>query len=153
MRLRIFLGLSAVLLGASCNAAPDDPQVEVTDAVVQLPVIAGRPGVAYFKLETGNDPTSLASVTSPRIERIELHGTREQNGVSQMAPLQPGETTFSPDAPLVFEQGGKHAMLFGIDPRLKAGDRVTLTFNVPPLAPVTIDADVRAAGGGGHAGH
>ena len=45
-----------------------------------------------------------------------------------------------------FEPGAKHAMLFGVDPALKVGDRLSLTFTFEGAPPVTVEADVRGPG-------
>ncbi|HEY0627185.1 MAG TPA: copper chaperone PCu(A)C [Allosphingosinicella sp.] len=148
--MRLLLAATAALSLAACDHQPPEPKVEVEGAVVQLPAVPGRPGAAYFTLRTNNDPTKLVSVTSPRVERIELHETVEEGGVSRMRPLQSG--TFE-GKEMKFEAGGKHAMLFGVDPALRAGDRIPLTFNLEPMQPVTVEAEVRAFGGGGHAQH
>jgi periplasmic copper chaperone A len=142
--------LAAAAALAGCDQAPQEPQVTVEDAVVTLPVIPGRPGAAYFTLRTNNDPTRLTGISSPMTGRIELHETVNENGVSRMVPLQ--NSTFDPDRPLTFESGGRHAMLFDIDPSVRAGERIPLTFTFDPAPPVTVEAEVRAFGGG-HAGH
>ena len=142
--MRLLLTAAALLSLTACERQPAEPKVEVADAVVQLPAVSGRPGVAYFTLTSNNEPTRLVSVTSPRVERIELHETVEENGVSRMRPLE--NATFENGA-LTFETGGKHAMLFGIDPELRAGDTVPLTFTFDPVSPVTVEAEVRAFGG------
>jgi len=149
MRLHQLLLATAALGVAACDSAPPEPKVEVADAAVQLPAVSGRPGAAYFTLTANNDPMNLVSIESPRIERIELHETVEENGVARMAQLESG--TFE-NGQLKFEAGGKHAMLFGIDPALKAGDKVPLTLTFDPAPPVTVEAEVRAFGGG-HGGH
>jgi len=140
----------ALLALTSCNAASPEPQVTVSDAWVQLPVVKGRPGAAYFTLSSNNDPTKLVGVSSPRIERIELHETTMEGGVSRMRPLK--DIVFPDDLKMKFAPGGNHAMLFGIDPAVKPGDRIALTFRLEPMAPVTVEAEVRAFGGE-HGGH
>ena len=149
--MRLLLPALAGLALLSCEATREEPQVKVEAAWVQLPVIPGRPGAAYFTLTSNNDPTKLVSVSSPRIERIELHGTQMEGGMARMRPLR-DELVFPDDLKLVFAPGGKHAMLFGIDPALKAGDKVSLAFNLEPVPPVTVEAEVRAFGEG-HGGH
>ncbi len=147
--MRFILATFALFALSGCDRRPADPKVEVTDAVVMLPVLPGRPGAAYFTLRSNNDPTKIVSVTSPRIERIELHETREENGVSKMAPIR--DPVFPAGGVMEFKAGGRHAMLFGIDSSLKAGDRIPLTFTFEPVPAVTVEAEVRAAGS--HAGH
>jgi copper(I)-binding protein len=149
MRLLHLATAISVLGLAGCDNRPTAPQVKVEDAWVQLPAVPGRPGAAYFTLTTNNDPTRLVSVSSPRVERVELHGTMMEGSMAQMRPL---ESTNFEDRKLVFAPGGKHAMLFGIDPSVKAGDKVALTFTFQPAPPVTVEAEVRAFGED-HGGH
>lgn len=149
--MRLLLIAAAALVLASCNARLPEPKVEVESAVVQLPAVPGRPGAAYFRLTTNNDPTKLVSVSSPSIDRIELHETVMDGGVARMREAQ--DLVFAPDEALTFERGGRHAMLFGIDPALKAGDKVPLTLTFEPMKPVTVEADVQAFGGAAHANH
>ena len=136
--------LAALAALSACERTPQEPRVEVEHAVVTLPVIAGRPGASYFTLRTNNDPTRLTTVTSPRVGRIELHETASENGVASMRPVE--TTTFDPGAPLVFAPGGRHAMLFDVDPALRPGDTIPLTFSFDPAPPVTVAAEVRGPG-------
>ena len=147
MRRMMLAALVAGLVLGGCNGRSGDG-VTVSDARVQLPAVEGRPGAAYFELTTGR-PVRIVSVTSPQIQRIELHETREQNGVSRMTKSE--NVTFEHE--LSFEPGGRHAMLFGIDPALRPGARVPLVFAFDQAAPVTVEAEVQAPGGGGHSGH
>ena len=136
--------LALLFVCPACDRAPPEPRVTVEDAVVTLPVLPGRPGAAYFTLRTNNDPTRLTGIGSPRIGRIELHETANRDGVASMRPL--ADTTFSPGAPLAFAPGGRHAMLFDIDPLLGPGDRIALTLTFEPAPPVTVEAEVRGPG-------
>jgi periplasmic copper chaperone A len=148
MRLIPLAPLAALLL-AGCDAKPPEAAAAVEQAWVQLPAVPGRPGAAYFTLRSNANSGRLISVTSPRVGRIELHGTSMEGGVARMRPLS--EPSIE-NGELVFAPGGNHAMLFDIDPALKAGDRMPLTFALDPLAAVSVEADVRAFGEG-HAGH
>lgn len=144
------LALLLPLLGA-CSSEPETPRVIVDRPVVNLPAVAGRPGAAYFTLRTNRAETRLTGIESPRVERIELHETITENGMARMVTL--ADASFSPDGPLEFVPGGRHAMLFGIDPAVRAGDRLTLTFRFDPAPPVTVEAEVRGAGETGHESH
>ena len=42
-------------------------------------------------------------------------------------------------------------MLFDLDPGLRVGDRLTLTFRFDPAPPAIVEADVRGPGDAGHA--
>ena len=127
---------------ASCGGERGPARVEVADAVITLPAASGRPGAAYFTLRSSAD-ARLTGIDSARAGRIELHepGMRRAEAVA----LPPSE-------PVRFEPGGRHAMLFELDPSLKAGDRLSLTFSFASAPPVTVEAEVRRPGDV-HAGH
>jgi periplasmic copper chaperone A len=133
-----------VALGA-CDKPPAEPRVTVEAAVVTLPAIKGRPGAAYFTLHANTRSTRLIGVASPRIERIELHESRTEGGISRMAPL---DRPMFEGRRMEFKPGGRHAMLFGIDPTVAAGGKIPLTFSFEGAPPVTALAQVRAAGDG-----
>jgi copper(I)-binding protein len=134
---------------AACNTRPEEPRVKVEGAVVHLPAVKGRPGAAYFTLRTNNDPTKLVSVASPNIERVELHDSVTTNGVSRMQRVE----ALSFGKALELEPGGRHAMLFGLDVKLKPGATIPLTFTFEPAPPVSVEAKVVGPGGGSHAAH
>lgn len=146
---RTALTLLALLALAGCERTPPEPSVTVRDAIVQLPAVPGRPGVAYFTIETGSDPAKLIGVGSPGLGRVELHATTTAGGMASMAPLADDQRTSYPDNPLVFAPGGKHAMIYDMPRTLKAGARIPLTFTFRTASPVTVWADVRAVGGAG----
>lgn len=135
---------------AACGVPRADPQVSVENARVTLPAVKGRPGAGYFDLKASGQPLRLAAVTSPRVQRIELHESMGGHGAMRMEPLK--EASFPADGKLAFAPGGKHAMLFGIDPALKVGDRLPLTFTFDRAPAVQVEADVLGPGGA-HAGH
>lgn len=143
---RSFLLGGATMLAGGCGGAAAPAGVTVESAVVTLPAVPGGEGAAYFTLRTGGAPVRLVGVSSPAFGRAELHGTMSHAGMTGMAPLGARETRVSADAPLVFSGGGKHAMLFGIDPALRPGAKVRLTFQLEPGSTVTAEAEVRGPG-------
>lgn len=146
----LFLAAASFLLLPGCDGRSDSqPRVTVRDAVVQLPAVRGRPGAAYFTLETNSRPMHLVGMSSPRVRRIELHDSRMEGGVARMEPLE--NPAFESDR-MEFEPGGRHAMLFGIASSIKAGDRIGLSFTFDPAPPVMVEARVIAAGAA-HQGH
>jgi len=136
--------LAAATLLPGCERAPAEPAVSVERAVVTVPAVPGAPGAAYFTLVTNHDPSRLVSVSSPSVQRIELHETRDENGRTAMRPLTQDGASFSPSEPLRFAPGGKHAMLMGVDPNLRPSGKVILRFQVEPLPqPIIVEAEVR----------
>ena len=140
--MRSLLPAIVALLLAGCGSTPT---IEVSDAVVKLSPIAGRPGVAYFTLRSGGAPMKLLAVTSPRIGRIELHESGMSGAMMRMTPIEAAD--FSSDGELVFKAGGKHAMLFDVDPAVRPGGTIALTFDFDNAPDVTITAPVETVGG------
>ena len=134
--------LAAALLAGGCTERPSEPKVE--DAWVRLPAVKGQPGAAYFRLEGNIEGTRLTGISSPLVRRIELHENVEKNGVSRMEKRK--DIEFPSRGALKFEPGGRHAMLIGVNPVVKPGSTLPLTFSFNTSAPVTVDAQVRAAG-------
>jgi hypothetical protein len=147
-----FASLGGTLLLAGCNRPPADGTVRVSDVWVRLPAAKSRPGGAYFRMEAGSEGTRLVGVSSPSVRWIELHETSMTGGKTKMKKHK--EIEFPSRGELVFEPGERHAMLFGIDSKVKAGDRIPLTFSFNVAPPITVEAEVRAAGEEApHGGH
>lgn len=141
--------LPALALLAACGQGA--PAVNVTDGVVRLPAVAGNPGAAYFTLRTNHTPMRLLGVSSPQIQRIELHESEMAGGRMRMGPIQ--DTSFPAEGVKVFEEGGPHAMLFGINPAVRAGSTVRINFEFDNAPDVSVDVPVETAGGMGGPAH
>jgi copper(I)-binding protein len=118
--------LAALAALAACGnpgpAAPPSPT-----ATIRIAAVPGRPAAGYLSLTVHGDRGALLSVTSPKARRIEMHETMTSGNMSAMRPLErievrDGET-------LRFTPGGRHLMIFDLDPRIPAGGHVTLLFN------------------------
>ena len=145
---RAFAVLPLAALLAGCGQS--DPAVNVQDPVVRLPAVQGNPGAAYFTLRTNRTPMRILGVSSPQIQRIELHASEMAGGRMRMGPLT--DNAFSSEGLKVFEEGGPHAMLFGISPEVRPGGTVRMTFDFDNAPDVSVDVPVQTAGGtGGHA--
>lgn len=138
MRRTVLAALAAAAALAACDSPKrDGAAVEVREAIVTLPAVADRPGAAYFTLEAPRDGVLLLRVESPRAERAEMHDAGMQAAPEVILPA--GEE-------LRFAPGDRHVMLFGLDPALRPGERMPLTFTFAGAAPVTTEAQVRAPG-------
>lgn len=144
MRISVFAPLALFAAATACERAPSPPEVQVSEAWVTLPAVAGRPGAAYFRLEASQAPMKLTGVTSPRVERVELHQSGMSGGMMKMTPIT--DATFPEDGKMEFRPGGAHAMLFGIDPAVRPGDTLTLSFAFEPAPPVIVEAKVLGPG-------
>jgi hypothetical protein len=148
----VFAALAGIMLLGGCDRPPPDGTVRVSDVWVRLPAVKSRPGGAYFRMEAGSEGTRLVGLSSPSVRWIELHETETKGGKAKMKERR--EIEFPSRGELVFEPGARHAMLFGIGSKVKPGDRIPLTFSFNVAPPITVEAEVRAAGDDApHAGH
>ena len=132
---------AGALMLAGCDRPPPDGTVRVSQAWVRLPAAANRPGAAYFRMEAGSEGTRLVGLSSPAARWIEFHETEMKGSTAKMKRRR--DVEFPSRGELVFEPGGRHAMLFGLNPRVKTGARISLTFSFNVAPPVTVEAEVR----------
>jgi periplasmic copper chaperone A len=150
MRVPLATIAAACLILASCEASESEPRVTVEEARVTLPAVEGRPGAAYFTAEAAALPEAIVAVTAPWPTRIEMHESMASGGMASMQPIP--TAPFEAGKLLVFEPGGKHLMLFNLDPAVKPGDALPLTFRFAKAPPATVQAEVLGPGQG-HAAH
>src|ERR1043165_1797298 len=128
---------------AGCDFAPSAICVTAAAPSVRLPAVPGRPGAGYFEIDGRPGQGDLVSVSSPRIARIEMHESTTRNGVASMRRIDRiamnGCNRFA-------TADGRHLMLFGLDPSLRPGGHVPLTFHFERGEPQTFVATVIAAG-------
>lgn len=145
MRFPITAAIASIALFACSPAEEAAPVETVENAWVRLPAVDGRPAAAYFTLNGGEAGDTLLAVDSERVATIELHETTMEDGAMRMRPIM------SADVPagetVAFEPGGRHAMLFGIDPEITPGTPVSLNFRFDSGRDVSVDAVTIAAGG------
>ena len=146
--------LALVLAGCGSNApapAPSEstevapeapPGITLSDARVQLPLVSGRPGAAYFTVSQANGaPRKVVGVSVEMAGRSEMHETKG----GTMVPV--GEVEVGPGKTVKFAPGGYHVMLFDLDPKLRFSKdaELTVTFDggdkASARAPVTTMQD------------
>lgn len=145
---RAIAALALIVLAASCRQAEEAPAPAepVSEAWVRLAAVDGRPGAAYFTLNGGRTGDTLVAVESPVVATIELHESMEHGGQMAMQAIPAVEAPAN--GSVVFEPGGKHAMLFGIDPSVTPGTRIPLDFRFDSGRDVRIEVPTVGAGGG-----
>jgi periplasmic copper chaperone A len=142
--MRGFPGLVAALcLLAGCHATPAEPQVD--GAWVRLPAVAGNPGAAYFTLHGGKAADTLVSVAASGAGRAELHESMGGGGkMASMAPIH--DVALAPSGELTFAPGGRHVMLFDLQPQVKPGTAITLSVTLGSGKRLDTQAKVVGAG-------
>lgn len=147
--MKMLVPFVAALALASCSAQPTAPQA--AEARVRLPAAPGLPAGGYFQLKGFDGSEMLTGASSPAAERIELHLSSEENGVSRMRKLD--QVSLPATGEIDFEPGGHHLMLFGLRDGLQAGGTIPITLTFQKAQPITVEARLEAPGGGGMDGH
>ena len=141
--MRVWAGVMAAALLASCQAQPADPAV--TGAWVRLPAVRENPGAAYFTLKGGKDADALVAVSTPIAVRTELHESME-GGETMMTMTPLKSAAFPAHGTLAFAPGSKHVMLFDVSPHVQPGDMVPLTLSLAGGRQLQVQAKAVAAG-------
>ena len=92
---------------------------------MRLPAVPGRPAAAYFTLNGGPASDVLVRVTADYAIRAELHETVSTGGRMSMKPIARVPVPARGTVP--FEPGGRHVMLYDLDPRARPGTTTLLT--------------------------
>ena len=130
---------------ASETGAAATTGMTLTDAMIQLPAVPGRPAAAYFTLTVGADTTGkLVGVTVAHFKRAEMHQSKMVGGAMTMDPVD--TVALTPGKPILFAPGSFHVMLFEADSTLKPGSTTELTLTFDSGKTVSAAAKVTAAG-------
>ena len=135
----------APLIVATALAGCAKPQpLYVDHAWVRLNAVANGPAAAYFTLHGGPAPATLISVATDTAVRAEMHQSMDQGGIATMTPIT---SVAIPAKTLVrFAPGGRHVMLFNVNPEIKAGGAMNFTFTFADSERILQTASVIAAG-------
>jgi copper(I)-binding protein len=136
--------IAPLVLLTSCNDRTAGSTVLTRNAVVRLAAVPGGPAAGYFTMFASLDHVALISVSSPRAARIEMHETMASGSMSSMRPL--ARIEIQKGTEIVFAPGGRHLMLFDVDPGLKAGDHIPLDFHFAKNGVASLNARVVAPG-------
>ena len=125
--------LASALAIGGCSKKP--AEITITDGVVRLSPNPKTPSVAYFTLHGGATDDRLLDVTSPVVIRTEMHESMTTGGPStgsggSMASMKPleGGVALPAGGTVRFEPGGKHVMLFGINPGITSRETIQMQF-------------------------
>ena len=138
---RRFLSIALLPL-AACTQPP--PALSVDKGYIRLNAVSSRPAVAYFTIHGGSSDVTLLSVTSPVSIKSELHESMTAGHMAKMTPI--GDFPVRAGSTNVFAPGGKHLMLFDMNPGVKPGRRIKLTFTFSTGQRIDLGVPTIAAG-------
>lgn len=142
--MRTILVATALVLGLALGGCSQPPVLSVDNGYIRLAAVPSRPAAAYFTIHGGPSATTLLSVSSDVSVKSELHESMSAHGMATMQPI--GDLPIPAASTTVFKPGGKHLMLFDMNPGIKPGRKVTLTFTFANNQRVLYDAPTIAAG-------
>ncbi len=129
----------ALLAGLMATGSLQAGELTVTDARLRL-MPGDLPAAGYFRLHNAGDETvTLTGAGSEAFERVMLHQTRQEDGMSSMHAVS--ELEVAPGDTLTFAPKGYHLMLMKRTRPLAVGDalEITLEFADVPRLPVSFD--------------
>lgn len=130
------------LLSACAPARP----LYVDQAWIRLSPNKDMPSAGYFIVHGGKEPVKLLSVTTPMALRVELHESMNEGGLATMKPISSIDIPAKTD--VKFAPGGKHMMIWGINPAALQAGKITLTFTFSNGDRILFDAVIQKTGAG-----
>ena len=133
--------LAATLALAGCHKR--EPVQKVTNVWIRLGAVETAPAAAYFNIYGGEQADRLLQVSSDVNTKTELHESMTMGNMASMKPTGPVEIPAG--GKVEFKPGGRHAMMFGMNPAIKPGTPVTLTFTFASGQEIQVDAGTQSA--------
>lgn len=158
------LALAALLALAACGksevqeakaancAVTEGGALTIENAWVRAQSDASGMSAAYFTLcNAGTEPVTIEGLSTPAAGVAEFHETtKDAKGIVSMAPT--GPLTLAPGEKVVFEPGGKHAMLMKLSGPIAEGAATTVTLELAGGEQISAEAkSVSAIKAAGHA--
>lgn len=124
-RMLVFLVTIASLLGG-CTA-PEGESLQVRDAWAR-PAPQGGNGAVYFVVENHTSETQeIIGVEADIADAAEVHESQMSGDVMEMH--QVNSVMVEPGSTVIFEPGGLHVMLIGLNRDLQTGDQIEVTLH------------------------
>lgn len=135
----------ALLCGALVALTACQPkQLYVDKGYIRLGAVASRPAAAYFTVHGGPTDETLINVSSEAAIRTEMHESMQKGSMSSMKAID--HVAVPAGGKLVFAPGGKHVMLFDVNPSITPGRTTPLILTFADGLRIEYDATVIAAG-------
>lgn len=150
-----FLLAGAALGLASCGGQQEETApvsdaeiiegIEVSEARLILPAVAGNPAAVYFKLENKGDRNiAFRSAEVGNAARAEVHDMMQWDGEMVMGEAPP--VMVERGGSVSFEPGGKHIMAFELEEGFSEGDTTKVTLIAAGSRRHSFDAVAQTAG-------
>jgi copper(I)-binding protein len=140
-KLRFILWLFATAIIVLLSGCQVGESIQISD-VWSRPSLAGGNGAVFFTVNnpTGEDDT-LLSASSDIAGAVEIHRSSMVDGVMKMEKQD--EVLLPAGSETIFQPGGLHVMLIGLNQDLEVGDTFTVTLMMEKEGEVTLDVVVK----------
>ncbi len=147
MRLHLLAALAAPFALVACA---DPAPLYVDQAWVQLNANPKAPSAGYFVIHGGPEDVTLRAVQTEGAINIEMHDSISKGGMMTMTQID--SVAVPAKTKVAFAPGGKHLMLFSINPAVIADGKITLMFIFSNGDRLPVDAVIKPAGGNASGG-
>lgn len=122
----IALAVSTTMLAGCGGQETSGKPLNVVSGHIVMGATPDRPAVGYFRVQGGPQPVQLVAVTADLAQRVEMHENIKENNMVMMQEIA------SADVPakgrLEFKRGGKHLMIWNINPSAVRAGRLPMQF-------------------------
>ena len=146
MRARLPLKSMFAMLAApvALSACADPAPLYVDQAWISASASPDQPSAGYFVVHGGPEAVTLRAIQSEVIQRIEMHDSVMENGMMTMKPIDSVDVPAKSE--LAFAPGGKHLMLFGLNPGAVQMGKASMTFFFSNGDRIIVDAKIQKQG-------
>lgn len=120
------LAAAALSLSACEKNLGQGQPLNVVSGHIVMGATPDRPAVGYFEVEGGPQAVELVAVTADLAQRVEMHESVKEDGMMTMKPLE--RAAVPAKGKLEFKQGGKHLMIWNINPAAVRVGKMTMAF-------------------------
>jgi len=117
-----------VVLFVVTSTIAQQSTVEISDLRVNEHIPGQSVLAGYLTFSNSSEEAlTLLSVEANFADRVEMHQTMNMNGINQMRPLQ--SVQIEPGKSVVFEPGGRHLMIMGVEKSENGAAELTFYFD------------------------
>ncbi|MEM8561300.1 MAG: copper chaperone PCu(A)C [Pseudomonadota bacterium] len=139
-------------LALSTGLAADEAPLRIEEAWVRaLPPSQSNTAGYLTIMNSGDETLTITGGSSEIAEFVEIHTTREVDGLLRMERLN--EITLQPGQTVELAPGGMHLMLLDLERMPAEGEEVALCLELQNAAQQCVTAEARKRADGGHSHH
>jgi periplasmic copper chaperone A len=137
---RSILLLAGALALTGCGPKP----TYIDHGFIRLPARPGAPAAGYFTVHGGSSDMTLVSVNCADAIQTTMHESVTQGGMAEMKDIS--SVAVPAGKKIAFSPGGRHLMLYHLNPGIKPGRMVPLLFTFSDATRLQLNVPVIAAG-------